>query len=312
METITLSECLSKMISQSTIKDVDKIMFLDNANNEAKTISKKNLQNVMLDGGFAIKDYGEYDNWGEFENDLIHFSTVQGLYFGTLNGVGIFIKVELLGSADKHYLYEISGGIEFDQDEYKKYKKISFKTSDHWHAFNRESRNDTFTTEWEVEGNHYDLGSFKYSSIAENLASQPLFAGNPSISVLRYKSLGTSDETHTNPTKGNGLIIQQVLDSSTMQYLYWDKRMYVRQINFTDDNRTEIQQVGQWFTACATNIRYDSSSRKLGLQFYGNTNINSDYDITLPLASTTAAGLLSSSNYEKIKTYLSKNGVNLE
>lgn len=114
------------------------------------------MRNSVLNGNQLVGNFGEYPTWAAFEKALLQITT-QGLYFGTLNGVGISIKVVLLGNADKHYLFEISGGIQYDTTSTP--TNLALKATDHWHTFVRESRNNAWVGKWQVEGGHYYLSA---------------------------------------------------------------------------------------------------------------------------------------------------------
>lgn len=233
----TLSTALNELTQQTTLAEADRIATIT-AGGKAQSATLANVRKSIQNGNEFVVNMGNYSTWSAFEAALLNL-TDQGLYFGTLNGVGVAIKVMLLGVADKHYLYEISGGIEFNKT---KYPTIEMKTSDHWRVFVRETRNKTWQTKWSVEGGHYDIGTFSTSAQAETEAALPYIGGCESITTIRYNvNPGTGDEHST----GNGTIFQSVQDNICMQYIFWGSHISYRSIRFTDNNRTQVADNGK-------------------------------------------------------------------
>ena len=237
-DNITISEALKNLNQQTTVDEADRLTLVTSGG-KAQTATLANVRKSVLGGNQLITGFGDYSTWAAFEAALLQLTT-QGLYFGTLNGVGVSIKVMLLGSADKHYLFEISGGIELKKD---KIPVITLGTSDHWRVFVRESRNKAWVDKWAVDGGHYDLGTFATSKAAETEASLPYISGFESITTIRYNvNPGTGVEHST----GNGTIFQNAQDDATMQYIFFGTAISYRKITFTDANRTQTKEVGDW------------------------------------------------------------------
>lgn len=147
----------------------------------------------------------------------------------------------------------------------------------------------------------YDLGDYTSAGSAENAVKAPSISGNNNITLIYFT---------VNSSKKAGLILQQVGDIRTTQFYIWDGMIYARWINFTDNTRTTLHSTGNWYKQASTHIKYDPSSRKIGLTFLGNNDINNPTETAiLPLASSTQAGLMSTTEYtivQEASSFLSK------
>lgn len=236
-DNITISEALKDLNQQTAVADKDRLALVT-AGGKAQTATLANVRNSLLSGNQLVNNFGEYNTWAKFETALLQITT-QGVYFGTLNGVGISIKVVLLGNADKHYLFEISGGIQYDTTSTP--TNLALKATDHWHTFVRESRNNAWVGKWQVEGGHYYLGNFDNISQAWAEAAKPYVGGNESISTIRYNALNGNGDEHSS---GYMTIFQNVQDNIVMQYLYIGQKIRYRTLRFTDATRTQIADIG--------------------------------------------------------------------
>lgn len=208
---------------------------------------------------YEVRDFGENtlfddllaDAILDFEDNGLKTMIGVGVLETTSGGikfkVGLTIKFYSLYASEKRYIIEVSGPINYDF-EGKKFKNLpahpTLKAEINSDApfirtFHKEYHNGQAITEWDVEGGHYFLGNYKQAgddlnngSGAEKNALFPTLSGNASISTMHYTCNGN--------TKGSGLIIQQVTNTSTQQILYWDDKVYIRHIKFTDETRTSI------------------------------------------------------------------------
>lgn len=149
----------------------------------------------------------------------------------------------------------------------------------------------------------YELGDFPTSGAAENAAKDPSVSGNNEIVIMRYTVSRISKQ---------GIFIQQVGDYRTVQYQIWDASIYTRHIWFTDNSRRTINTGynNNWWRIGGTHIKYDPSTRKIGLENMNNGMMNPDNTATLPLATRTQAGLMTAEQVtalegkqDKLQTY---------
>ena len=141
----------------------------------------------------------------------------------------------------------------------------------------------------ELEERVHDLGDFGRSSQAEAEAGKAYIAGNPGIVLIRY-TVGNK----------NGIILQQVGETTTNQILFWDS-VYQRHINFSGSDKTSVSSTSYWYKIGATHTSYDAETRRLHLQDMNYSNLNPSIDAVLPLASEKAAGLMPKSQMAKLK-----------
>lgn len=133
------------------------------------------------------------------------------------------------------------------------------------------------------------LGAFASMEAAGNKAATVPYAGNADFVLLRFR-IGN---------KG-GLVLQNVNGASTEQYLFYNGRRYLRYVDFTSADRTEVSTVQEWKSDGVSYITYDSSTRILYQRNQWDENISGGAHSTLPLASASAAGLLSPADKKKL------------
>lgn len=144
-----------------------------------------------------------------------------------------------------------------------------------------------------ITENIYFLGNFSSAGEAENAAKDPNISGNNNIIIIRF----TIDDKYK-----QGIIIQQVGDYRTVQYYIWDACIYTRHIWFTNNTRTTINTGynSNWWKLGGTHIKYNSSTRKIGLENMNNGMMNESNTAVLPLANETVPGLISGENIKTI------------
>ena len=125
-----------------------------------------------------------------------------------------------------------------------------------------------------------ELGQFASSGEAEAVAADPINAGNRDLVLMHY--------TLTNG--GSGIIMQQVDGSACTQIIGLAKFYQRRTIVFTDSTRTTVQSKTAWKACFVDELAYTASSRLLSMRWGGNFTIGK---VTLPLASSTADGMMS-------------------
>ena len=135
----------------------------------------------------------------------------------------------------------------------------------------------------------YELGDFASSEEAENKAKEASISGDNEIVIMRYT---------VSSAKKQGVILQQVGDYRTIQYLLWDGGIYTRYIWFTNDTRqtlnSNLNAREKWWKLGATHTNYDSSTRKIHLANKDDSNINANESAVIPIVSSSVAGLMSS------------------
>ena len=135
----------------------------------------------------------------------------------------------------------------------------------------------------------YELGDFASSGEAENKAKEASISGDNEIVIMRYT---------VSSAKKQGVILQQVGDYRTIQYLLWDGGIYTRYIWFTNDTRqtlnSNLNAREKWWKLGATHTNYDSSTRKIHLANKDDSNINANESAVIPIVSSSVAGLMSS------------------
>lgn len=126
---------------------------------------------------------------------------------------------------------------------------------------------------------HKYLGNFSTSGEAEALAGTPKYAANNRLAVMHY----TVDSDNR-----SGIILQQVGQSKTMQFILLDGIAYSRVIQFVDGNKTQVSDMTKWEHCFVNKIEYTEDSRllKLWFDFVGISGV------TLPLANASRDGLL--------------------
>ena len=143
---------------------------------------------------------------------------------------------------------------------------------------------------------HKYLGNFASSGDAEDLAATPKYAGNNRLSVMHY----TVDSDNR-----SGLILQQVGQDKTMQFILLDGIAYSRIIQFVDGNKTQVSSKTRWEHCFANKIEYTESNRllKLWFDFVGIS------EVTLPLANKDRDELLKKDAWELLMQYAVKCGL---
>ena len=123
-----------------------------------------------------------------------------------------------------------------------------------------------------------ELGNVEQSLDAENAAKEPNISGDNRINIIRYT---------VNSSNKSGLILQQVGSNVTIQILFWDGKMYRRDIHFTDETRSEIDiwYNLNWWTIGGTHIKWDHTTGKLGLCSLNDTIINEYHTAILRIGS---------------------------
>ena len=251
LTTIGLKEVLANLTKADAATYNDKIPISRNGKNLYVTpMMLKAWDNIE---NYDFHRFGDYTSFDELLAAILVDAndandTLIGV--GKVNGVGVSVRVYMLGVADKHYIIEVSGPLNYYVPKENKFKNSPIHPTLFCNTnslagvfvrnFHKEYQNGGAITEWEVEGGHYFIGNFAQAgdnsnngSGAEKNALFPMLSGNSSISTMHYTCDGN--------TKSNGLIIQQVTETTTQQILFWDDKVYIRHIKFTDNTRTSIE-----------------------------------------------------------------------
>jgi len=135
-----------------------------------------------------------------------------------------------------------------------------------------------------------ELGDFATSGAAEKAAMQPAVSGDNSVSLIRYT---------VSASRKSGLILQQVGSNKTIQLLLWDGNPKMRHLYFTNDQRTQIDTFYNtgFYWCWPTQLHYETATRSLDLGFFSDKFNGA---VTLPLATTAAAGLMSRDDKENL------------
>ena len=142
-------------------------------------------------------------------------------------------------------------------------------------------------TSMKAFGAVYDVGVFTGTSMAWEACAAAAVAGNSSYRVLKYQ-IGTV----------HYYIEQSVRDNFCTQYLCEGQQRFIRTIRFASNDRTQVQNVGAWAKTGAQSISYTPSTRELRIKDFNGEDIGTK--ATLPVASTSAAGLLSAADKKKL------------
>lgn len=124
----------------------------------------------------------------------------------------------------------------------------------------------------------YELGDFSSSGGAESAAKDAAISGNNGITLMRYTVSSLSKQ---------GLILQQVGNTRTVQFLFWDAAVTIRTINFSSSARTSVSSASSWSRSMPVNLAY--SDGVLTLTDIGGTSCGS---ATIPEATTSRKGLM--------------------
>lgn len=136
------------------------------------------------------------------------------------------------------------------------------------------------------------LGDFNNINEAAAQAATVQYAGNADYVLLRFRIGG----------KG-GLILQNVNGNSTEQYLFNDGKRYVRYVDFTSADRTAVKTVQAWKLDGVAYILYDSAKRIIYQRNQWDENISGGRYSTLPLASASYAGMLSTTMFNHLSNF---------
>ena len=136
------------------------------------------------------------------------------------------------------------------------------------------------------------LGDFNNINEAAAQAATVQYAGNADYVLLRFRIGG----------KG-GLILQNVNGNSTEQYLFNDGKRYVRYVDFTSADRTAVKKVQAWKLDGVAYIFYDSANRIIYQRNQWDENISGGGPSTLPLASASYAGMLSTTMFNHLSNF---------
>lgn len=136
------------------------------------------------------------------------------------------------------------------------------------------------------------LGDFNNINEAAAQAATVQYAGNADYVLLRFRIGG----------KG-GLILQNVNGNSTEQYLFNDGKRYVRYVDFTSADRTAVKKVQAWKLDGVAYIFYDSAKRIIYQRNQWDENISGGGPSTLPLASASYAGMLSTTMFNHLSNF---------
>ena len=142
-------------------------------------------------------------------------------------------------------------------------------------------------TSMKAFGAVYDVGVFTGTDTAWAACATAEVAGNSAYRVLKYQ-IGTV----------HYYIEQSVRDNFCTQYLFEGQQRFIRTIRFASNDRTQVQNVGAWAKTGAQSISYTPSTRELRIKDFNGADIGTK--ATLPVASTSAAGLLSTSDKKKL------------
>ena len=136
------------------------------------------------------------------------------------------------------------------------------------------------------------LGDFNNINEAAAQAATVQYAGNADYVLLRFRIGG----------KG-GLILQNVNGNSTEQYLFNDRKRYVRYVDFTSADRTAVKNVQAWKLDGVAYIFYDYAKRIIYQRNQWDENISGGEPSTLPLVSSQYAGLLSNTAFTHLSNF---------
>lgn len=136
------------------------------------------------------------------------------------------------------------------------------------------------------------LGDFNNIDEAAAQAATVQYAGNADYVLLRFRIGG----------KG-GLILQNVNGNSTEQYLFNGGKRYVRYVDFTSADRTAVKKVQAWKLDGVAYIFYDSAKRIIYQRDQWDEYISGGRYSTLPLASASYAGMLSTTMFNHLSNF---------
>lgn len=141
-----------------------------------------------------------------------------------------------------------------------------------------------------------DLGTVSSQAEGESMAASSEVAGNRNISFIRFQVNGVSALKTT-------LILQWANGiNETAQIKYIDKAEWRRNVTGATGVAGAATAATQWERTAPHYLGYDAATRKIQLKDYTQTVSR---DVELPLATTSTAGLLSSTYYTKIQDCIS-------
>lgn len=144
-----------------------------------------------------------------------------------------------------------------------------------------------------------EVGVFTGTATAWAACATAEVAGNSAYRVLKYQ-IGTV----------HYYIEQSVRDNFCTQYLCEGQQRFIRTIRFASNDRTQVQNVGAWAKTGAQSISYTPSTRELRIKDFNGEDIGTK--ATLPEASPSTPGLLSTSDKKKLNAYASTFAANPE
>lgn len=136
------------------------------------------------------------------------------------------------------------------------------------------------------------LGEFSSKDAACNWAARAEVAGNKRAALLLFTATGATG------ARLEGRILQMVNGESTsMQFLMWDKRLYRRNVTGATGREGDTTNAYGWEEVGVQKMEYNSLSRQLSLKSYENGNVA---NVTLSLATNSVPGLMSAADKQKI------------
>lgn len=125
----------------------------------------------------------------------------------------------------------------------------------------------------------------------------PRIAGDQAIRFILFAC-----PAYGSPDLKQGMVIQEVSNTRTTQYMYWNGSIFVRAVYFADASRSVVAGIGAW----------QASGMPTGFKAEGNVVkmkcVHGDaFGGEIPLASTSNAGLLSSADKALLDKLRAKN-----
>ena len=175
---------------------------------------------------------------------------------------------------------DANGKLLFSRDKYKVFSRlIEGGVAGSW-------------TEFGGSPSILDIGTFANKDAACAYAARAEIAGNKQAALIIFHATGATGALL------EGRIFQQVNGiGESMQYLMWDKRIYRRNVTGASGVEGGATNAYQWEETGAQKLLYDSAARKLTMKSYENGVIA---EVTLPLAGSSNAGLMSAGDTTKI------------
>lgn len=133
-----------------------------------------------------------------------------------------------------------------------------------------------------------DLGEQASFEDGSSTAATSSVINNPLVTIIRFTV-----------SEQSAVIIQQYDKSRTMQYVYWDKKHYNRYIDHTE---SAVTSVSSWKQDSIDHIYYDPNTRIIYQRNRWNDVVTGGSSSTLPIATTTNAGLMSSAQLQTLNS----------